>query len=94
VDWPALIAALRPHGRLAICGIPASDLKVNVFSVIAEKSVSGARSGSPSDTADMLAFSARHGIKAMIEPFAMTDVNAAMDRVRSGKARYRVVLTA
>ncbi|MGD0464928.1 MAG: NAD(P)-dependent alcohol dehydrogenase [Tepidisphaeraceae bacterium] len=94
VNWPALIDALRPQGRLAICGIPESDLKFNVFSILGEKSVSGARSGSPSDTAQMLAFSARHGIAAMIESFAMSDVNKAVDHVRTGKARYRAVLVA
>ena len=94
VNWPALIAALRPRGRLAICGIPQSDIKVNVTSILAEKSVSGARSGSPSDTTQMLDFSARHGIKAMIERFAMSDVNKAVDHTRGGKARYRAVLVA
>jgi uncharacterized zinc-type alcohol dehydrogenase-like protein len=94
VNWPALIDALRPRGRLAICGIPESDIKVNVLSILGEKSVSGARSGSPSDTATMLDFSARHGITAMIEQFAMSDVNKAVDHVRAGKARYRAVLAA
>jgi uncharacterized zinc-type alcohol dehydrogenase-like protein len=94
IDWPAIINTLRPKGRLAICGIPESDLKFSVVAILSEKNVSGARSGSPSDTAQMLDFSAGHGIKAMIEPFPMTDVNKAVDHVRSGKARYRAVLVA
>jgi uncharacterized zinc-type alcohol dehydrogenase-like protein len=94
VNWPALIGALRPQGRLAICGIPQSDVKFNVVSILGEKSVSGARTGSPSDTADMLAFTARHGIAPMVELFPMSQVNQAVDRVRSGKARFRVVLVA
>jgi uncharacterized zinc-type alcohol dehydrogenase-like protein len=94
VNWKAIIGTLRPKGRLAICGIPQSDLKFSVLGILGEKSVSGARSGSPTDTAQMLEFSARHGIKAKIEQFPMKQVNEAVDRVRSGKARYRAVLAA
>jgi len=47
-----------------------------------------------SAAADMLAFSARHGIKAMIESFPMTEINKAVDHVRAGKARFRAVLVA
>jgi len=94
VNWPAIIGTLRPHGRLAIAGLPESDLKFSVMSIIAEKSVSGARTGSPSDTAGMLAFSARHGIKAKIESFPMTELHKAVDHVRAGKARFRAVLVA
>ena len=46
------------------------------------------------DIARMLAFAARKGVKPMVEPFAMKDINDAVDRVRSGKARFRVVLEA
>ena len=39
----------------------------------------------------MLAFSARHGIKPMIETFPMADANRALEHTRSGKARFRAV---
>jgi uncharacterized zinc-type alcohol dehydrogenase-like protein len=42
----------------------------------------------------MLEFVARHGIKPMTEIFKMSDVNQAVDHVRAGKARFRVVLEA
>ena len=95
VNWADYIAALRPHGRLCIVGIPENDIKVPAFGIIQqEKSVTGGRCGSPSDTAAMLAFSARHGVKPMCEFFNMKDINAAVDHVRAGKARYRAVLVA
>jgi uncharacterized zinc-type alcohol dehydrogenase-like protein len=94
VDWQAFVNALRPQGRLTIVGIPPSDLKLSVLSLLAEKSVSGGCSGSPLDNADMLAFSARHGIKAQIETVPMKEVNKAVEHVRAGKARYRAVLVA
>jgi uncharacterized zinc-type alcohol dehydrogenase-like protein len=94
IPWAEYITALRPQGRLVNVGIPESDLKIPVVPLLAERSVSGSMAGSPPDIAKMLAFAARKGIKPMVEPFAMKDVNAAVDHVRSGKARFRVVLKA
>jgi uncharacterized zinc-type alcohol dehydrogenase-like protein len=42
----------------------------------------------------MLDFAARHGVAARTEPRALADADAALDHVRHGKARYRVVLVA
>ena len=93
VNWADYINALRPRGQLVLVGIPDADLRLPVFPLLAEKSVRGGCAGSPSDTAEMLRFAARHGVKPMIEAFAMKEVDRAIDHVRSGKARYRVVLT-
>jgi uncharacterized zinc-type alcohol dehydrogenase-like protein len=42
--------------------------------------------------ASMLDFAARHNIRPVIETFGFDDVNAAVARLRSGQAKYRVVL--
>ncbi|HZE99680.1 MAG TPA: NAD(P)-dependent alcohol dehydrogenase [Planctomycetota bacterium] len=95
LPWPALVDALRPEGKLVICGVPASELKMGAFPMIAmERAVVGGRLGSAEDSRDMLRFSAQHKIKPMIESFGMKDINQALDHVRSGKVRYRAVLTA
>jgi uncharacterized zinc-type alcohol dehydrogenase-like protein len=92
-DWAGFLAALRPEGKLVIVGVPQSDIKVPAFPlIIGEKSVIGGRLGSPADNAAMLKFTARHGVKPMVEGFALRDVNKALDHVRSGKVRYRAVL--
>ncbi|MDH3814904.1 MAG: alcohol dehydrogenase, partial [Acidobacteriota bacterium] len=57
-----------------------------------QKSVSGSPLGSPATVATMLEFCARHGIEAVTEHFPMSEVNEAMDHLRSGNARYRLVL--
>lgn len=44
--------------------------------------------------ATMLEFAARHGIAPQTEHFPLSEVNAALDHLRAGKARYRVVLDA
>jgi uncharacterized zinc-type alcohol dehydrogenase-like protein len=40
----------------------------------------------------MLAFCARHGIAPTVEEFPLSRINDALDHLRAGKARYRVVL--
>lgn len=40
----------------------------------------------------MLDFAARHAIAPVTEEFPMSQVNEALEHLRAGKARYRVVL--
>jgi D-arabinose 1-dehydrogenase-like Zn-dependent alcohol dehydrogenase len=42
---------------------------------------------------DTLAFSARSGVRPMTESFPLERASEAYDRMMSGKARFRVVLT-
>lgn len=94
LPWDDYVAALRPQGRLVLVGIPDSALKITPFPLLAEKSVGGGSCGGPSDTATMLDFAARSGVRPIVERFEMADVNQALDHVRAGKPRYRVVLEA
>src|SRR5689334_21117320 len=73
--WGDYVAALRPQGRLVIVGLPESDVHFPVVPMLAERSGSGGAAGSPSDTARMLEFAARTGVRPMTEQFAMKDVN-------------------
>ncbi|MCX2730742.1 hypothetical protein OOZ19_10860 [Saccharopolyspora sp. NFXS83] len=52
----------------------------------------GGVTASPTRNRQMLEFVARHGISAAVETFPVADVEHALDRVRRGAARYRVVL--
>ncbi len=95
LPWDAYLAALRPKGKLCIVGIPENAVSFSPWSLIGgEKSVVGGQPGSIDETQQMLAFTAQHGIKPMIEAFPMTEANAALDHTRQGKARYRAVLVA
>jgi alcohol/geraniol dehydrogenase (NADP+) len=40
----------------------------------------------------MLTFSARHFVVPVTENFPMSKVNDALEHLRAGKARYRIVL--
>ena len=58
----------------------------------ASASICGSDIGSPAAIREMLAFAAEHGIGAQVETAPMADVNAALQRVRENRVRYRMVL--
>ncbi len=93
LDWPVIIAALAPKGRLHVVGAVPEPIPVAVFSLLTgQKTISGSPLGSPATMAKMLAFCARHHVAPTIEKFPMSRVNEALAHLRAGKARYRLVL--
>jgi uncharacterized zinc-type alcohol dehydrogenase-like protein len=68
-------------------------LEATVFPlIIGQRSIGGSPLGSPATIGTMLDFAARHGIAPLTETFPMSQVNDAMEKLRSGKPRYRIVL--
>ncbi len=95
LPWDRYLRALRPGGKLCIVGIPDKPVSFISWNIIGgERSVVGGQPGSVDETRTMLEFTARHGIRPMIEPFPMAEANAALDHTRKGRARYRAVLVA
>ena len=93
LDWPLYLAALAPRGRLHVVGAVLEPMAIPAFSLIGgQKTIAGSPLGSPATTQRMLEFCARHEVKPQVERFAMSDVNAAIEHLRAGKARYRIVL--
>jgi len=56
-------------------------------------SVAGWYSGTAKDSQDTLAFSTLSGVHPMIEKYPLGKVAEAYEQMRSGKVRFRVVLT-
>jgi uncharacterized zinc-type alcohol dehydrogenase-like protein len=93
LDVPGLLDTLAPKGRLHVVGAALKPMEVPAMSLImGAKSVSGSPTGSPGVMSQMLDFSARHGVAPVTETFPMSKVNEAMEHLRAGKARYRIVL--
>jgi len=93
LDWNAYVAALRPKGRLHTVGAVLEPLGLAAFPLISgQKSVSGSPLGSPATVDTMLEFCARHAIAPVTETFPLSRVNDALDHLRNGRARYRIVL--
>lgn len=94
LDWNAYVATLKPRGRLHIVGATLEPLDLGAFPLImGQRSVSGSPVGSPATIAKMLDFAARHNIKPIIEQYPLDQVNKALDRLKSGDTRYRIVLS-
>jgi uncharacterized zinc-type alcohol dehydrogenase-like protein len=94
LDWQSLIDALAPKGRLHTVGAIAAPVSLAAFPLImGQRSFSGSPLGSPATTATMLDFAARHQIAPTTEFFPLSEVNNALEHLKSGKARYRVVLS-
>lgn len=93
LPWGAYLSALAPKGRLHIVGVAPQPIPVPAFALIAaQRSVSGSPSGAPATVAKMLDFAARHGVAPVTEEFPMSKANEAIERLKSGKAHYRIVL--
>lgn len=94
LDWNAYVGTLKPKGHLHFVGATLEPLDLGVFPLImGQRSVSGSPVGSPANIAKMLDFAARHDIRPVIETYRFDQVNEAMERLKSGKARYRIVLS-
>ncbi len=95
LDAPGLLGTLAPMGRLHVVGMVLEPLSVPALGLImGQKSVSGSPVGSPTAIDRMLEFSARHSVAPIVETFPMSKVNDALEHLRAGKARYRIVLEA
>jgi uncharacterized zinc-type alcohol dehydrogenase-like protein len=95
LDWNDIIGMLKPGGKLHFVGAILEPVPVHVMMlVLGKKSIAGSPTGSRSQIDRMLRFAAHHNIAPIVEHFPMSQVNEAMDHLRSGKAHYRIVLDA
>jgi D-arabinose 1-dehydrogenase-like Zn-dependent alcohol dehydrogenase len=88
------VNGLAPKGRLIILGVPEKPFDLNTLPLImGERGVIGWPSGTGMDSEDTLNFSALTGVKPKIETYPLEKAPEAFDRMMSGKARFRVVIT-
>lgn len=93
LPWHRYLSALAPKGRLHFVGAVLEPVPVATFSMIGgQRSLSGSPTGSPATMATMLDFCARHGIAPQTEHFPVARINDAVQHLRDGRARYRVVV--
>ncbi len=93
LDWNSYIGLLKPRGRLHLLGAVTTPLDLNLIPMMfSQLSVSSSPVGSPATMRKMLEFAARHDVTPVTEHFPMDKVNDAMEHLRSGKARYRIIL--
>jgi D-arabinose 1-dehydrogenase-like Zn-dependent alcohol dehydrogenase len=77
-----------------VIGASMQPIEVPPLALIgARRSIAGWPSGTSADSEDTLDFSVMTGIRPMIETFPLAKAAEAYERMMSGKARFRVVLT-
>ena len=87
----AVQGGLAINGTLLIVGAAPSLQVSPVLLLFGRRSIKGWYSGTSIDTQETLEFSARTGVRSMNETFPLE--RAAYERMMSGKARFRVILT-
>lgn len=88
------ISGLGIDGKLIILGASPEPIQVNGLEMIGERrSVQGWPSGSSIDSQDTMAFASMTGVRPMTETYPLDKAAEAYERMMSGKARFRVVLT-
>ncbi|HEY3626357.1 MAG TPA: alcohol dehydrogenase [Terracidiphilus sp.] len=92
LEWT--IDGLAPNGKLIVVGAPDAPITINPFPLLlGRRTVAGWPSGTGMDSEDTLKFSALQGVKPMIEVYPLEKAAEAYERMMSGKARFRVVIT-
>jgi len=90
----AVLGGLGIGGKLLIVGAPADPLQVPAGVLIGgRRSIAGWPSGTSIESEDTMKFAALTGVRSRNEVFPLEQAQAAYDRMMSGEARFRVVLT-
>ncbi|KAJ3325773.1 hypothetical protein HDU76_013133 [Blyttiomyces sp. JEL0837] len=88
-----LLSLLKHNGVLVLVGAPETSITTMPFSlIIKQRAIVGSSIGSRKDVTDMLDFAAEKGVMPWIEVEDMEKCNDAVQRVREGTPRFRVVL--
>jgi D-arabinose 1-dehydrogenase-like Zn-dependent alcohol dehydrogenase len=90
----AVLGGLGLNGKLLVLGAADEPLQVPAALLIGgRRSVQGWPSGSSIDSQDTLGFAAVQGVRPMTEIFPLERAQQAYERMMSGQARFRVVLS-
>lgn len=93
-DLDAHLRLLRPEGQLGLVATPLQpmSLSAGVLYDYARRRIFGNYVGSRGDATAMLAFAATHGIAPEVTVMPLSQMNQAIDRVRSRDASTALVL--
>ena len=91
----SLVDGLGANGVLIVVGASARPDRSPGTSqlIFGRKRVQGWSAGIPTDSEDTLRFAELTGVRPMIEKYPLEKAAEAYDRMMSGKAEFRVVLT-
>ncbi|EOO00575.1 putative alcohol dehydrogenase protein [Phaeoacremonium minimum UCRPA7] len=89
-----LVAGLAPLGKLVVLA-PLGPVEFDTTAMVMKgTSIHGWNSGHQRDSEDAIAFAHTHGVKCIVEEFSfLTKYQEAFEKMKSGKVRFRSVLT-
>ena len=90
----ALLGGLAPEGRLVMLGTSKDPLSIASGQLVAgERGVIGSITGSPHENERTLDFSVLTGVRPKIETFPLERAAEALEKLKSGDVKFRLVLT-
>ncbi|HUR08227.1 MAG TPA: alcohol dehydrogenase catalytic domain-containing protein [Nonomuraea sp.] len=90
----ATVDGLGRRGELIIVGVAMEPLGITPLQLVGgAKRVYGHASGIAVDTQDTMRFAAQSGVRAWTEEVPLEEAGAAFQKMLSGQARFRMVLT-
>lgn len=88
------LAGLTHRGELIVIGFDPEPLQVSSLALLqGGHKIYGHASGTAREVEETLHFAALTGVRPMIEEVPLTDAQSAVERMLSGQARFRMVLT-
>jgi D-arabinose 1-dehydrogenase-like Zn-dependent alcohol dehydrogenase len=90
----AVLGGLAINGKLILLGVAHEPIEVSSMLMVGgRRSIAGWPSGTSKDSEDAMSFSALAGVAPMIETMPLERAAEAYERMMSGAARFRMVLT-
>jgi len=90
----AVLGGLAANGKLILLGVAREPIEVpSMLMVGGRRSICGWPSGNSKDSEDTMSFSVLAGVLPMIETMPLERAAEAYERMMSGAARFRMVLT-
>jgi alcohol dehydrogenase, propanol-preferring len=90
----ATFKGLRPGGTSIVVGIGPEPIEIlDLDLALSSRKLDGALTGDPATGDTTLRFSALSGVAAMIEKVPLEQAAQAYEKMKTGKARFRMVLT-
>lgn len=89
-----LIDGLGSNGTLVVVGASMDPIEASPIQlIVGRRNIQGWASGIPTDSEDTLRFAELTGVRPMIEKYPLAKAAEAYERMISGKAEFRAVLT-
>ncbi len=89
----ALLGGLALHGRLIVVGVTSDPVEVGMSVIFNDQTIQGSLTGTPSQNEENLAFALAHDVRPMVETVPLEQAGTAYQRMLSGDARFRMVIT-